>query len=500
MRIRALLLPALLILTAACERRPTERKKEEAAPPSRFALPRCSSLTLLPQNLRFQRAPAPVLAPGAPGAWDSVDVLNPSLVFRDGRYIMLYSGFDGRVWRTGPASSKDGRHWEKLPGPVLEPSDSGWDSEYIAANGSVLLRNGKFYYWYQGGRTARIGLATSEDGRKWSKHQGPVLEPGPPGSWDSKAVADPYVLSCGDDLFLYYLGQDRSDTQRLGVASSRDGIRWTKYPGNPVLGPGPAGSFDERGVGEPAVLPLSSGLAMFYTGRDAQEFRRIGLALSSDGVSWRKGKVALDVAPQSRVATASRLGDPAWMRRGWDSRVVADPHVLVAGETLSLWYGGGDVARPDENLHGHIGLATAPVEQGHQLEYTRATVAPDERRTDTPNGHMAFPYPPDSPESSVVTLARAGLIWTLEVPSGARLRASVRMPLAGADPALAVVRVNKEEILSRPALPGAEVDLDLARFAGQRVELELAAKPGTRGERASWVQWRNPRIVLRPNR
>jgi predicted GH43/DUF377 family glycosyl hydrolase len=321
-------------------------------PPPGFRAPDCRSDVLLPRQLRFSRAASPVLVSGPPGSWDSVDVMNPTVADRAGRLLMLYSGFDGRLWRTGLAYSFDGLKWDKHPKPVLDVSTDGWDSEYIAANGTVLFFQGKYYYWYQGGRDdrVRIGLATSPDGEIWSKLPEPVLPAGPPGSWDSEAVADPFVLACNDKLLLYYLGQDASHVQRLGVASSPDGIHWVKYRANPVLDRTP-GSFDQGGLGEPAVLAVSGGLTMFYTGRDAGEVRRIGLALSPDGTAWRKAGVALDVAGS-----------------GWDSRVVADPHPTVSGNRLLLFYGGGDVASPDQNLHGRIGLATAPIERGFRKE------------------------------------------------------------------------------------------------------------------------------------
>ena len=472
------------VLTAGCG-----RKSPPAAPEAAFQPPTCRGDILLAPEPRFTRAGRPVLGPGPAGSWDAVDVMNPTLAEGAGRLLMLYSGFDGRLWRTGLAVSTDGAKWEKRPGPVLESSPSGWDSEYIAANGSALFFKGKFYYWYQGGRDdrVRIGLATSADGERWTKHPGPVLAAGPPGAWDSEAVADPFVLACGETLFLYYLGQDQKQVQRLGVASSADGIHWTRYGRNPVLDVS-RGFFDERGLGEPAVIPVAGGSAMFYTGRDAREFRRIGLALSPDGLAWRKAGVALDVAPS-----------------GWDSRVVADPHVMAAGNRLLLYYGGGDVASPDENLHGRIGLATAPVERGFRLEFAEASVRPAEPRGDTPNGRWAFPYEKDS----LVTLARAAATFSIEVPPKARFRAAVAMPLAGAGPARALVRIDRHEVFSREVSAGAnravppsrmserfvEIDLDLAPYAGKKVQLELAALPGPGGERGSWVQWRNPRIV-----
>ena len=68
----------------------------------------------------WEPSPAPVLARGGPGAWDAVDVLNPSVVRFQGAYLNLYSGYDGEVWHTGLAQSFDGATWHKI-GRVLSP-------------------------------------------------------------------------------------------------------------------------------------------------------------------------------------------------------------------------------------------------------------------------------------------------------------------------------------------------------------------------------------------
>ena len=41
----------------------------------------------------------------------------------------------------------------------------------------------------------------------------------------------------------------------------------------------------------------------------------------------------------------------------WNGKVICDPSVLVEGDSIRVWFGGGDVASPDENLHGQIGVA-----------------------------------------------------------------------------------------------------------------------------------------------
>ncbi len=291
-------------------------------------------------SFRWEARAEPVLTRGAPGDFDAVDVLNPSVVRHGGLLYNLYSGFDGRTWHTGLATSTDGVQWEKR-GRVLSPGPASWEGDYIAANGSALVESGEFLYWYQAGRPPSIGLATSLDGRRWTKRPEPVLRPGPRGSFDERGVADPYVLRAGGFFYMFYLGQDRARRQRLGVARSPDGIAWWKLRSNPVLELGAAGAFDENGLGEPAVWASHGRYWMLYTGRDRAENRRLGLARSADGVRWR------------RVSEAAVFAGGA----SWNSKVVCDPAIDSAGPPWQVWFGGGDVARPDENLHGQIGVA-----------------------------------------------------------------------------------------------------------------------------------------------
>jgi hypothetical protein len=40
----------------------------------------------------------------------------------------------------------------------------------------------------------------------------------------------------------------------------------------------------------------------------------------------------------------------------WDSKVICDPTVVANRDRVTVWFGGGDVARPDQNIHGQIGV------------------------------------------------------------------------------------------------------------------------------------------------
>ena len=125
-------------------------------------------------------------------------------------------------------------------------------------------------------------------------------------------------------------------------------MRWSKLRTNPVLELGGAGEFDENGLGEPAVWSAYDSYWMLYTGRGRNEVRRMGLARSRDGVRWEKLREPLIEGGQS-----------------WNSKVVCDASVLADGDSVKVWFGGGDVARPDEQLNGQIGFGTLHAEDAN---------------------------------------------------------------------------------------------------------------------------------------
>lgn len=306
----------------------------------------------------------PVLTRGDTGEWDSVDVLNPSVILFNDKYYNYYSGYDGSEWHTGVAVSEDGVTWDKYEGnPVLSTSEAGWDSNYIAANGCAIVVDETVYYYYQGSDengTSRIGLAISEDGYNFTKKGEVVVDIGRDGTWDCSAVADPYVIEHKGKYYMYYLGTNEVDVQRLGVAVSEDGIHWTKNSRNAILDVGVAGTFDENGLGEPSVIYQAPYFYMLYTGRNASEQRNIGLAVSVDGVNWKKYNT-------EGLFTGNT---------DWNRQVICDTTFLLCMGDLNVYYGGGDVASPDENLNGSIGLFKVDITQNRDLyQFIPANIA-----------------------------------------------------------------------------------------------------------------------------
>lgn len=244
----------------------------------------------------------------------------------------------------------------------------------------------------------------------WTKHAGnPVLVPGPAESWDAFAVGAPSVLDGGAGSYtMWYTGRGRAGADsRIGVATSSDGISWTKHAANPVFEAGAPGAWDALGVGDPSVSYDGIFFTMHYTGYGASG-RAIGFATSDDGIAWTRSEA-------NPVLAASAQGT------AWDDREVYTPWVLREGTSYTMWYGGtGARHRAVGRASSDDGIAwvkqLAPVLEPQVLEALTSKPCVLERGGqyrmwylaihETPSGG-AFPGVIDYAQS------RDGIEWTL---------------------------------------------------------------------------------------
>jgi len=98
---------------------------------------------------------------------------------------------------------------------------------------------------------ANVGITQT----KWEKYSGnPVLGLGPNGAWDDYNIWESTVLFDSAKYQMWYNGEGSPDNPRIGYATSADGMVWQKHPANPVLVPGASGAWDDWYVGYSTVL------------------------------------------------------------------------------------------------------------------------------------------------------------------------------------------------------------------------------------------------------
>jgi predicted GH43/DUF377 family glycosyl hydrolase len=123
-------------------------------------------------------------------------------------------------------------------------------------------------------------------GIRWNVHpplikrfsQKPVLDLGPKGSWDSDTVGSASVIEKDGEYHMFYFGK-KEETDRIGLAFSKDGVSWKKHKNNPVLDIGSEGDWDSKGIVHPDVVKIKGKYYLFYSGFDGMD-RRLGYATS----------------------------------------------------------------------------------------------------------------------------------------------------------------------------------------------------------------------------
>jgi hypothetical protein len=265
------------------------------------------------------------------------------------------------------------------PNPVLPHRDRpSWDSQFIDPGGMVY-HEGMFHMFFNGinrfPAPVGVGYATSMNGYEWTRQsEEPVLS--------AEALADTnhtgsnlFVTSALVEpdgrwvLYFYTLGAAGfSGYGEIGRATApAPAGPWTIDP-DPILQPGPSGSWDDTQVTGPNVLKVDDRYLMYYDAAGDGGQSRIGMATSVDGLHWEKYN---DPATEDQAFEES---DPVLnvSEAGWDSKRVIDPNVIVTPDGFEMIYlatsGAGKFA-PGEFA---FGLATSP----DGVQWTRSDMNP----------------------------------------------------------------------------------------------------------------------------
>lgn len=256
---------------------------------------------------------------------------NPITPYKDGsgRYYMYYSGsgnidgFDND--QTFLARSTDLINWTRVG--IVIPfgngsfQDGAWD-DADSQMGSVIYDGGTFRMWYTGNNNPttdfnRIGYATSADGVSWTKHaNNPILSQGPDG--DADDLYAPIVIKDGSTWKMWYAGQKAGGGRialMYATANNPEGP-WTKYSNAHIYDPGynffPAEVWKESGTYHMIFFPLT-----------VTDLRH---ATSPDGINWTYDGIILE-----------RGGSGEWD----DHHIQECSQFLIDSTWYSFYTGGG---------------------------------------------------------------------------------------------------------------------------------------------------------------
>jgi hypothetical protein len=140
-------------------------------------------------------------------------------------------------------------------GVVLRHGDGPDGCDALGARDVVVWRDGEDWFMHYDGAGPQgwlACLATSTDGRRWTKH-GPVLGLGPPGAPDSASASFAFPVDDGKRWHLFYLGTQNTTPPPDRVPSP-------PYVTLKATAPGPTGPWTKQ----PDVVPFSPTPGTFY--------------------------------------------------------------------------------------------------------------------------------------------------------------------------------------------------------------------------------------------
>ncbi len=295
-------------------------------------------------------SPDPIMSPRG-DTFESAGTFNPSVIKKDGKFVMLYRAQDHKGTSSlGYASSDDGIHFTRRAEPALV-SEAAYEKGGGVEDPRLQEIGGTYYLTYTGynnvdgagpdKKDAQLCLATSTDLNHWQRRG--VIMPSFKGKWNVKWTKSGAIVpeKINGKYWMYYLGDARGQDTQMGVASSDDLLHWTDALDHPVLS-SRAAMFDSQVV-EPGPAPIITpqGIFLIYNGAD-------------DKLVYSTGWVLFDKNDPTKVLARSDspifAPEKEWEKVGQVPNVVFVEGMVQDGNRFLFYYGGADK---------NVGVATA---------------------------------------------------------------------------------------------------------------------------------------------
>ena len=204
------------------------------------------------------------------------------VLFDNGMYKMWFMAtYNSAVANIWYAVSNDGINWQLGNNYPVLTTGNAWDSHTVGSGRVIKDDNG--YKMYYGGFADEygewnIGLATSSDGINWTKHENPVIY----ADYDEFQIIPGDIIIIDGIYYLYYTVRN-FPYYHISLATSPDGIVFTKSNNNPILSV--TENWEGSGVLYPSIIFDNGNYKLIYGCYPAVGF---GMAYSNDGINWTK--------------------------------------------------------------------------------------------------------------------------------------------------------------------------------------------------------------------
>ena len=317
----------------------------------------------------------PTPTPSSPPYCDEWHAEYPAVIKVGSLYYAYYSGY-GCKWQIYYATSSDGIHFDKQ-GPINIAGDD-WITQ--RAFPFVIYQGGLFRLYYGGGYPYRISYAESRDGVNFTAQPQPIVPP-EADQWDDVETVRPSIVELdqpedaleqklgltgsSSPLYLMYYNGFGDNQSAIGIAYSSDGLSWQRYTGNPVV-TSTTGIYTSFAIREGDTTYL-----YYHTGKD------LYLMSSKDGI---------DFTPYSTDPILKHGPDGTW-----NAGLVYGAFVRPAddGSGYVMYFNG---IPAQDAPYGMVGIATSP----DLLNWTQDTTNPVITVANTPANFEAHANPDGS--------------------------------------------------------------------------------------------------------
>jgi hypothetical protein len=276
----------LAVTGASAETASLDSRESMSFQPELVLLTSCDDSTTRRSPTAFSIVENSTLRPGPPGSWDENIRERGWFMYENGAFHAWYGGWRGKydhnvpgLVKLGYAFSTDGVNWMKHPGnPIYEQ---------IWIEDVCVVKSDSTYYMYAedeytgNGENVHIVLYTSSDRINWTRH-GTVLEKVGEG-WESHEAATPTVWKEGNLWYMLYEGIGHSTAGQVGLATSSNGINWTRHSNNPVLA-NPFGT--DRDLAIDSIIKVNGVYYAYGHYRDGSQKWVAGVFTSCNLTSW----------------------------------------------------------------------------------------------------------------------------------------------------------------------------------------------------------------------